>query len=80
MPKGERILAYRRHGPSGCLAYSRIGVGDRVDQGQTLMHIEAMKMQHHIAAPQQGLVADVMVQAGQQVAAGQSLMRIEASD
>ena len=78
--QSQAAISHVRSRMHGRITALSVQVGDRVDQGQTLMHIEAMKMQHHIAAPQQGLVADVMVQAGQQVAAGQSLMRIEASD
>ncbi|HEY4568563.1 MAG TPA: biotin/lipoyl-containing protein, partial [Kribbella sp.] len=50
----------------------RVGVqvGDDVKQGQPLLWLEAMKMEHTIAAPADGLVAELKVEAGQQVEVG----------
>ncbi|QIX28322.1 ATP-grasp domain-containing protein [Nocardioides sp. JQ2195] len=45
-------------------------VGDQVDEGQTILVMEAMKMQHTIAAPYAGTVTELPATAGQQVEAG----------
>jgi propionyl-CoA carboxylase alpha chain len=45
-------------------------VGDEVTAGQPLLWLEAMKMEHLIAAPAAGIVAELPVTAGQQVEVG----------
>ncbi|MEQ8179865.1 MAG: biotin/lipoyl-containing protein, partial [Amphiplicatus sp.] len=41
--------------------------GARVSKGQTVATIEAMKMEHRLAAPRDGVVADVRARQGEQV-------------
>jgi propionyl-CoA carboxylase alpha chain len=48
-------------------------VGDEVTAGQPLLWLEAMKMEHLIAAPVAGIVAELPVTAGQQVEVGTTL-------
>ncbi|TQK28703.1 biotin carboxylase N-terminal domain-containing protein [Arthrobacter sp. SLBN-53] len=57
----------------------RVGAaaGDAVTAGQPLIWLEAMKMEHTIAAPSDGVLAELNVQAGQQVEVGTVLARIE---
>ncbi|BDB44779.1 acetyl/propionyl-CoA carboxylase subunit alpha [Mycobacterium kiyosense] len=57
----------------------RVGadVGDTVTAGQPLIWLEAMKMEHTIAAPNDGVLAELNVQAGQQVEVGALLARVE---
>ncbi|MEH3130166.1 MAG: biotin/lipoyl-binding protein [Mycolicibacterium neoaurum] len=57
----------------------RVGAaaGDAVTAGQPLIWLEAMKMEHTIAAPSDGVLAELNVQAGQQVEVGAVLARIE---
>jgi len=52
-------------------------VGDEVTAGQPLIWLEAMKMEHTIAAPGNGVLAELNVTAGQQVDVGAVLARIE---
>ncbi|TCC43592.1 acetyl/propionyl/methylcrotonyl-CoA carboxylase subunit alpha [Kribbella sindirgiensis] len=47
-----------------------VAVGDVVKQGQPLLWLEAMKMEHTIAAPADGVVGELTVEAGQQVEVG----------
>ncbi|MET9313204.1 biotin carboxylase N-terminal domain-containing protein [Kribbella sp. NPDC003505] len=47
-----------------------VAVGDVVKQGQPLLWLEAMKMEHTIAAPADGVVGELTVAAGQQVEVG----------
>lgn len=52
----------------------RVAAGDTVTKGQTLVVLEAMKMEHHMDAPEDGTVGDVFVAAGQQVAKDEILL------
>jgi len=47
-----------------------VGEGDRVAEGQPLLWMEAMKMEHTIAAPSAGVVTELPVSAGEQVEVG----------
>jgi 3-methylcrotonyl-CoA carboxylase alpha subunit len=51
--------------------------GARVDKGQPLMIIEAMKMEHTIVAPHAGRVAQIYFGSGDQVAEGAQLLALE---
>ncbi len=53
--------------------------GDSVRAGQPLMVMEAMKMEHTIAASAAGKVASVLFQPGDQVAEGAELIKMEAA-
>lgn len=56
----------------------RVGAaaGDTVTSGQPLIWLEAMKMEHTITAPGDGVLAELNVQPGQQVEVGTVLARI----
>jgi 3-methylcrotonyl-CoA carboxylase alpha subunit len=54
--------------------------GARVRQGDPLLVLEAMKMEHTIAAPADGVVREVHFQAGQQVEEGARLMSLGSSE
>jgi biotin carboxyl carrier protein len=54
-----------------------VEAGQRVDKGQRLLVMEAMKMEHATAASEAGKVAEVLVKAGQQVEADQVLVIVE---
>ncbi|GAB3841810.1 urea carboxylase [Nesterenkonia populi] len=51
--------------------------GDRVEAGQPLMALEAMKMEAPVSAPSAGRVTDVLAELGEQVAGGTVLVIIE---
>jgi propionyl-CoA carboxylase alpha chain len=53
-------------------------VGDTVTTGQPLIWLEAMKMEHTITAPNDGVLAELNVNTGQQVEVGAILARVEA--
>ncbi|MDB5882608.1 MAG: 3-methylcrotonoyl-CoA carboxylase, alpha subunit, partial [Ramlibacter sp.] len=53
-----------------------VKVGDTVSKGQALAVMEAMKMEHTVAAPADGLVAELLYAPGDQVAEGAQLLRI----
>jgi len=54
-----------------------VRVGDAIQKGQTLVTMEAMKMEHQLTASTDGVVTEVRVSAGQQVDAGDVLVVIE---
>ena len=54
--------------------------GATVVAGQTLVVLEAMKMEHTVTAPAAGVVTEVRVQPGQQVDAGSVLAVVEEPD
>ncbi|GGY38075.1 ATP-binding protein [Parvularcula lutaonensis] len=51
--------------------------GERVEKGQRLATLEAMKMQHEIAAPVSGVVTSLPAREGAQVGSGELLVQIE---
>jgi 3-methylcrotonyl-CoA carboxylase alpha subunit len=50
--------------------------GDRVQRGQALAVMEAMKMEHTISAPHDGVVEELLYAPGDQVAEGGELLRL----
>jgi len=51
--------------------------GDKVAKGQPLAVMEAMKMEHTINAPRDGVVAELLFAVGDQVGDGAELLRLE---
>ena len=54
-----------------------VKLGDTVTKGQKLLTLEAMKMEHSLAAPFDGIVAELNAEEGTQVSEGAMLARIE---
>ena len=55
-------------------------IGDQVETGQTLIVMEAMKMEHRIAANVSGIIAAIHHEVGEQVAAGATLIDIDSEE
>ncbi len=53
-----------------------VQAGDTVSKGQVLAVMEAMKMEHTIAAPVDGVVAELLFAPGDQVAEGMELLKL----
>jgi 3-methylcrotonyl-CoA carboxylase alpha subunit len=53
--------------------------GQEVKKGQPLVIMEAMKMEHTISAPSDGVVEEVLYQVGDQVADGAPLLAFKAA-
>jgi len=61
----------------GKLLSFMVRVGDKVQTGQALAVMEAMKMEHTVAAPAAGTVAELLYAPGDQVAEGAPLLRLD---
>jgi biotin carboxyl carrier protein len=53
--------------------------GARVAKGQPIVTLEAMKMEHALAAPFDGQLVELNVKTGDQVSEGVTVARIEAN-
>jgi acetyl/propionyl-CoA carboxylase alpha subunit len=86
----ERLLAEAEtsaRGPIGALVVRatlpglvvavRVAEGDEVGEGDSLLTIEAMKMQNEVRAPRPARVTNVAVAAGQVVATGAELLTLD---
>ena len=62
----------------GTVVRVAVAEGDAVEAGQTVLVLEAMKMQHTVTAPQAGTVIRMSVQPGAQVAANEVLAVVSA--
>lgn len=58
----------------------KVAVGDTVKKGEPLAVIEAMKIEHTITAPTDGVVAELLFAAGDVVADGDELLRIDSEE
>jgi biotin carboxyl carrier protein len=77
------LLAARHGGPAevratlpGLVVRVGVAVGDEVAVGDSLVTIEAMKMQNEIRAPRNGRVAAIEVAPGQAITGGALLVRL----
>jgi geranyl-CoA carboxylase alpha subunit len=71
---GKREL---RAAMPGIVVDVKVGPGDAVAEGQTLVVLEAMKMQNPLAAEAPGKVTKVLCKKGEAVAAGALLLELE---
>jgi biotin carboxyl carrier protein len=70
---GEQVL---RAPMPGQVRAIQVQIGEQVEKGQTLMALEAMKMEIRIQAPRSGRVAKLAVQVGETVERDQVLAEI----
>lgn len=61
----------------GMISKLNVNVGDKVDKGDTLLTIEAMKMENTLNAQYQGVVTKILVKSGTQIDTGDLLLIIE---
>jgi len=75
-PAGAGGRGLRRPMPGTVIAVA-VARGERVEAGAAIAVVEAMKMEHTVAADVTGIVAEVLVAPGQAVAKDQPLARID---
>jgi 3-methylcrotonyl-CoA carboxylase alpha subunit len=65
---------------NGRLVALAVEEGEKVEAGQRLAVVEAMKMEHALVAPHAGFVLDLVVSVGDQVEMGERIMRVETDE
>jgi excisionase family DNA binding protein len=84
-PTAEAALRHAAHAGAGdavrapmpgAVLELRVATGDTVDAGETLLVLEAMKMENAVSAPAAGRVSAVLVAVGQQVQRGEALLEL----
>ncbi len=76
-PADERAAPGRLTAPMpGKIVALLVGRGDKVKRGQILLVLEAMKMEHAMAAPADGVVAELHCAAGDPVSEGAALLSV----
>jgi len=61
---------------TGVVSEVKVRVGDRVEEGDLLLVLEAMKMLNRVNSPIAGTVKEVAVSTGQQVVQGDLLVKV----
>jgi acetyl/propionyl-CoA carboxylase alpha subunit/acetyl-CoA carboxylase carboxyltransferase component len=74
---GTQTAGQVRAGTPAMVVAIHVSVGDRVEAGQSLGLVEAMKMEIAFQAPVAGIVTEVKVRKGQQVSAGDVMLSID---
>ena len=64
----------------GVVLEIKVSCGDTVSAGDTLLTLEAMKMEHHVKAPYEGTVVEILVSENQQLDNGVPLLVINPID
>ena len=54
-----------------------VGVGDTVEEGDTVVILESMKMEMPVEAEDEGTVREILVEEGQAVSEGDTLVVLE---
>jgi 3-methylcrotonyl-CoA carboxylase alpha subunit len=65
---------------NGTMVSVLVNTGDKVKKDQALMIMEAMKMEHVIKAPSDGVVTGLFYKNGDMVDGGSELLSFEAAD
>lgn len=74
---GRKKTARIRAQMPGKIVKLSVATGTRVEKGQALLIMEAMKMENQITAPMAGVVKEFRVQAGQTVESGADLLVLD---
>ena len=73
------LFAFIDRDDGSCCIHHEYGIGDKVEEGQIITIIEAMKMENEITAHKAGVVAELPIKEGEAVTAG-ALLAVIKSD
>jgi len=73
---GKQVNAIKAPMP-GLILSIHVEVGQEVQENETLLILEAMKMENNFASPRAGIIKSIMVEKGQAVDKGQLLIEFE---
>ena len=61
----------------GLVKIIQVSAGDKVEEGQVLVVLEAMKMEHSLVAPRHGEIAEIHIEQGSQITDGALLVSMD---
>ena len=61
----------------GLVKIIQVSAGDKVDEGQVLVVLEAMKMEHSLVAPRDGEISEIHIEQGSQITDGALLVSMD---
>jgi acetyl-CoA carboxylase biotin carboxyl carrier protein len=73
----ERQLSVVEAHITGTVWKIEVAVGDAVEEGDTVVILESMKMEMPVEAEDPGVVAEILCQEGQSVSEGEALVVLE---
>ena len=76
VPIDENAISVKATMPGTIVSFS-VAVGDKVQEGQVVAILEAMKMENEITAPASGEVKSIHVEKGSSVVEGQVILQIK---
>ncbi|MEI0446258.1 biotin/lipoyl-containing protein [Brachyspira intermedia] len=76
VPIDENAISVKATMPGTIVSFS-VAVGDKVQEGQVVATLEAMKMENEITAPASGEVKSIHVEKGSSVVEGQVILQIK---
>jgi acetyl-CoA carboxylase biotin carboxyl carrier protein len=76
-PSGRSAVAAIEAHITGTVWKIEVGVGDTVEEGDTVVILESMKMEMPVEAEDEGTVKEVLVKEGQAVSEGDPLVVLE---
>ena len=77
MPEDVQVAGSLLAPMPGTVVRTEVVVGDRVLKGDPVVVLEAMKMEHVVRAPADGIVTEVRIERGQTVDVGVVLAVVE---
>ena len=74
--KGDKLPDVEAH-ITGTVWKIEVAVGDHIDEGDTVVILESMKMEMPVEAEDEGVVKEIAVEEGQSVSEGDTLVVLE---
>ena len=77
LPGSEKVSGGLVAPMPGKVIELKVKVGSKVKKGDSLIILEAMKMEHQVSAPEDGKVKEVFIKKGEQLENGALLMVLD---